>query len=39
LQARRERGLKGVEAGQKVTLTYSGFGGTIEASAIAPAVD
>jgi hypothetical protein len=28
-----------LKPGQKVSLTYSGFGGTIEASAIAPAVD
>ena len=27
-----------LKPGQKVSLTYSGFGGTIEASAIAPAV-
>jgi hypothetical protein len=26
--------IKSMKAGQKVTLTYSGFGGTIEASAI-----
>jgi Protein of unknown function (DUF1344) len=31
--------IKSMKAGQKVTLTYSGFGGTIEASAIEPAVD
>jgi Cu/Ag efflux protein CusF len=31
--------LKGLKTGQKVTFTYSGFGGTIEASAIAPAAD
>jgi hypothetical protein len=31
--------IKRMKAGQKVTLTYSGFGGTIEASAVAPAVD
>jgi outer membrane lipoprotein SlyB len=31
--------IKNMKVGQKVTLTYSGFGGTIEASAIAPAVD
>ena len=36
-----ERGvdIKGVRVGERITLTYSGFGGTIEASAIAPAVD
>ena len=31
--------IKSIKAGQKVTLTYSGFGGTIEASAITSAVD
>lgn len=31
--------IKRMKVGQKVTLTYSGFGGTIEASAIAPVVD
>lgn len=31
--------IKGLKAGQKVTLTYSGFGGTVEASRIMPAVD
>jgi hypothetical protein len=31
--------IKGMKAGQKVSLTYSGFGGTVEASAITPAVD
>jgi outer membrane lipoprotein SlyB len=31
--------IKGLKAGQKVTLTYSGFGGTVEASRITPAVD
>jgi Cu/Ag efflux protein CusF len=31
--------IKGIKAGQKVTVTTSGFGGTIEASAITPAVD
>jgi hypothetical protein len=31
--------IKGTKAGQKVTVTTSGFGGTIEASAIAPSVD
>jgi len=28
-----------MKIGEKVTLTYSGFGGTIEASAIKPATD
>jgi hypothetical protein len=28
-----------MKAGEKVTVTTSGFGGTIEASAITPAVD
>jgi hypothetical protein len=31
--------IKHMKAGEKVTLTYSGFGGTIEASRITPAVD
>ena len=31
--------IKRMKAGEKVTVTTSGFGGTIEASAIAPAVD
>ena len=31
--------IKSIKAGQKVTVTTSGFGGTIEASAITPAVD
>ena len=31
--------IKGIKAGQKVTVTTSGFGGTIEASAITPAAD
>jgi hypothetical protein len=31
--------IKGIKAGQKVTATTSGFGGTIEASAITPVVD
>ena len=31
--------IKRMKAGQKITLTNSGFGGTIEASAITPAVD
>jgi hypothetical protein len=31
--------IKGMKAGEKVTVTTSGFGGTVEASAIAPAVD
>ena len=31
--------IKRMKAGEKVTLTYSGFGGSIEASRIAPAVD
>ena len=30
---------KRMKAGEKVTVTTSGFGGTIEASAITPAVD
>jgi hypothetical protein len=38
-KAARGVNITGLKAGQKVTLTYSGFGGTIEASAIAPAVD
>ena len=38
-KAARGVNIKGLKAGEKVTLTYSGFGGTIEASAIAPAVD
>jgi hypothetical protein len=31
--------IKGIKAGQTVTVTTSGFGGTIEASAVTPAVD
>ena len=31
--------IKRIKAGQKITLTYSGFGGTIEASAITAAAD
>jgi Cu/Ag efflux protein CusF len=38
-KAARGVNIKGLKAGQKVTLTYSGFGGSIEASAIKPAVD
>jgi hypothetical protein len=38
-KAARGINIKGLKAGQKVTLIYSGFGGIIEASAIAPAVD
>lgn len=38
-KAARGVNIKDLKAGEKVTLTYSGFGGTIEASAIAPAVD
>ena len=38
-KAARGVNIRGLKAGERVTLTYSGFGGTIEASAIAPAVD
>ena len=38
-KAARGVNIKRMKAGEKVTLTYSGFGGTIEASAITPAVD
>jgi hypothetical protein len=31
--------IKGIKAGQKVMLTYSEFGGSVEASAITPAAD
>jgi Cu/Ag efflux protein CusF len=31
--------IKGMKAGEKVTVTTSGIGGTVEASAITPAVD
>jgi len=31
--------IRRMKAGQKVTLTYSAFGGSVEASTIAPAVD
>ena len=31
--------IKRVKAGEKVTVTTSGFGGTVEVSAITPAVD
>jgi hypothetical protein len=36
-KAARGVNIKGLKAGQKITLTYSGFGGTIEASAITEA--
>lgn len=38
-QAAQGVNIKGLKSGEKVTLTYSGFGGTVEASRIAPAVD
>lgn len=38
-KAERGVNIKGLKTGQKVTLTYSGFGGTIEASRITPAID
>ena len=38
-KAARGVNIRGLKAGQKVTLTYSGFGGTIEASAITQAAD
>jgi hypothetical protein len=38
-KAARGVNITGLKTGQKVSLIYSGFGGTIEASAIAPAVD
>jgi Protein of unknown function (DUF1344) len=38
-KAARGVNIKRLKAGQKVTLTTSGFGGTIEASAITPAAD
>ena len=38
-KAARGINIKVLKPGQKVSLTYSGFGGTIEASAITPAVD
>ena len=38
-KAARGVNIKGLKEGQKVTLTYSGFGGSIEASRITPAVD
>jgi uncharacterized protein DUF1344 len=38
-KAARGVNIKRLKPGEKVTLTYSGFGGTIEASAIAPAID
>jgi hypothetical protein len=38
-RAARGVNIKGLEAGEKITLTYSGFGGTIEASGITPAAD
>jgi Protein of unknown function (DUF1344) len=38
-KAARGVNIKGLKEGQKVTLTYSGFGGSIEASTITPAVD
>ena len=38
-KAARGVNIRGLKAGERVTLTYSGFGGTIEASAISPAVD
>ena len=36
-KAARGVNIKGLKAGQKITLTYSEFGGTIEASAITAA--
>jgi hypothetical protein len=38
-KAARGINIKVLKPGQKVSLTYSGFGGIVEASAIAPAVD
>lgn len=38
-KAARGVNLKSLKAGQKITLTYSGFGGTIEVSAITAAAD
>ncbi|HTZ68499.1 MAG TPA: DUF1344 domain-containing protein [Roseiarcus sp.] len=38
-KAARGVNIRGLKAGQKVTLTYSGFGGTIEASAITQTAD
>jgi Protein of unknown function (DUF1344) len=38
-KAARGVNIKGLKPGQEVTLTYSGFGGTIEASAITLAAD
>jgi Protein of unknown function (DUF1344) len=38
-QVARGVNIKRMKAGQKVTVTTSGFGGTVEASAITPAVD
>jgi hypothetical protein len=38
-KAARGVNIKRMKAGEKVTLTYSGFGGTIEASAITLAAD
>ena len=38
-KAERGVNIKGLKTGQKVTLTYSGFGGTVEASRITPALD
>jgi hypothetical protein len=38
-KAARGVNLKVFKPGQKVTLTYDGFGGTVEASAITPTID
>jgi Protein of unknown function (DUF1344) len=38
-KAARGVNLKRMKVGEKVTVIISGFGGTIEASAITPAVD
>jgi hypothetical protein len=38
-QVARGVNIERMKAGQKVTVTISGFGGTVEASAITPAVD
>jgi hypothetical protein len=38
-KAARGVNIKGLKAGQKITVTTSGFGGTVEASAITPMVD
>ena len=38
-KAARGVNIKNLKTGQKITLTYSGFGGSVEASTITAAID